>query len=163
MPISPLLRGHPRTSPQRGVSTSKMILAGAPVSWQFGPCPRSLWCGASLPQLRRRRVCRHSSQARYRRHGRNPCPVRSPLQFDSSADLSQRLSDTPLDIGRGPADATVLAAALVVGCWPWASLCLLIHLLRAPWDAGRGFIPFLGVLAMVKAYAGGRFEPFFVA
>ena len=60
-------------------------------------------------------------------------------------------------------DLQMLAAALVVGCWPWASLCLLIHLLRAPWDAGRGFIPFLGVLAMVKAYAGGKFEPFFVA
>jgi hypothetical protein len=48
-----------------------------------------------------------------------------------------------------------LAAAAVIGCWPFASVTLLMHLARIPWSVGRVVLPLFGSLTMLKAYLGG--------
>jgi hypothetical protein len=41
------------------------------------------------------------------------------------------------------------------GCWPFASVTLLLHLAHIPWSVGRVILPIFGSLTMVKAYVGG--------
>lgn len=48
-----------------------------------------------------------------------------------------------------------LAGAAVFGCWPFASVTLLLHLARIPWHVGRVVLPLFGSLTMIKTYVGG--------
>lgn len=54
-----------------------------------------------------------------------------------------------------PKELQRLAGCLIVGCWPWASFTMLLHLSRLPYDASRLFVPLFGALTIVKAYVGG--------
>jgi len=48
----------------------------------------------------------------------------------------------------------LLGAAAVVGTWPYALMCLGLHLSHLPWDASRGVLAFLGTCLIVRSYAG---------
>eukprot|EP00615_Pteridomonas_danica_P000406 CAMPEP_0114334156 /NCGR_PEP_ID=MMETSP0101-20121206/4191_1 /TAXON_ID=38822 ORGANISM="Pteridomonas danica, Strain PT" /NCGR_SAMPLE_ID=MMETSP0101 /ASSEMBLY_ACC=CAM_ASM_000211 /LENGTH=933 /DNA_ID=CAMNT_0001465329 /DNA_START=255 /DNA_END=3061 /DNA_ORIENTATION=- len=48
-----------------------------------------------------------------------------------------------------------LGAAAIVGCWPFASVTLLMHVARIPWPVARVILPMFGSFTMVKAYVGG--------
>lgn len=52
-------------------------------------------------------------------------------------------------------DLRQLAALAVVGCWPFASLTLALHLSRLPFATARGVLPFFGTLTIIKAFVGG--------
>ena len=54
-------------------------------------------------------------------------------------------------------DLRRLGAGAVLGCMPYASLCLLVYLLRLPYLISRGLMPFVGTIAIVKAATGGDF------
>jgi len=54
-----------------------------------------------------------------------------------------------------PEELQRLAGLLIVGCWPYASLTLLLYFCRLPYDAARLFLPIFGALTMCKAYVGG--------
>jgi hypothetical protein len=84
-------------------------------------------------------------------------PSRPVLQLSSPHAYEEiRLKDFKTKRWVAVRELKLLASLCVVGCWPWASLCLLLHLLRLPWALSRGLLPFSGAVAMAKAYGGGN-------
>jgi len=74
-------------------------------------------------------------------------PSRGVMVISGPTDYEEvRLEDFRTHHRVSEEDFAWLGRACVVGCWPWASLCLLLHLARLPWDASRGLLPFLGTV-----------------